>query len=60
MEFAREVSEKHLGERRAERNVPAVKKLTSWPSMDEIVSAAKMELGEIRGHDPISGEIGSC
>ena len=24
----------------------AVKKLTSWPSMDEIVSAVKMELGE--------------
>lgn len=36
-EFVREVSEKRLGEKRAERSQPAVKQLARRPSMDEII-----------------------
>jgi putative transposase len=45
-EFVREISERHLGEKWAERSVPAVKELAKWPSMDEIIMKIKAVLGE--------------
>jgi putative transposase len=45
-EFVREISERHLGEKRAERSVPAVKELATRPSMDEIIQKIKAVLGE--------------
>jgi putative transposase len=44
--FVREVSERHLGEKRAERSMPAVKALALRPSMDEIIMKIKAELGD--------------
>jgi putative transposase len=44
--FVREISERHLGGKRAERDVPAVKELANRPSMDEIVTTIKAELIE--------------
>jgi hypothetical protein len=45
-EFVKGISEKRLGEKRAERNVPAVKALATRPSMDEIIEKIKAELVE--------------
>ena len=45
-EFVREISEKHLGEKQAERSVPAVRALTARPALDEIVVKIKAEFGE--------------
>jgi hypothetical protein len=45
-EFVREVSERHLGKKRSERSMPAVRALTLRPSMDEIVMKIKAELGD--------------
>jgi putative transposase len=45
MEFVSEVSERKLGETRDERNIPAVKKLTSRPLIEEIVTKIEAELG---------------
>ena len=44
--FVREVSKKHLGERKTERNVPAVKMLKMRLPLDEIIDIVKKELGE--------------
>jgi REP-associated tyrosine transposase len=44
--FVREVSERHLGEKRAERSMRAVKVLALRPSMDEIIMKIKAELGD--------------
>ena len=44
-EFVREVSERHLGEKRAERNMPAVKALALRPSMDAIIMNIRAALG---------------
>jgi REP-associated tyrosine transposase len=44
--FVREISERHLGDKRAERCVPAVRALATRPSMDEIVNTIKAELVE--------------
>jgi len=44
--FVREVAERHLGEKRAERSVPAVKELATRPSLDEIINKVKSVLGE--------------
>ena len=44
--FVREISERHLGDKQSERDVPAVKELTSRPSMDVIVKIIKTELVE--------------
>ena len=44
--FVRELSERHLGEKRAERSMPAVKALALRPSMDEIIMKIKAELGD--------------
>jgi putative transposase len=44
--FVREVSERHLGEKRSERSMPAVKALVLRPSMDEIIMKTKAELGD--------------
>ena len=44
--FVQKISKNHLGERRAERDVPALKKLVSNPSLDEIVSTVKTGLEE--------------
>jgi len=48
-EFVRDVSQRHLGEKRAERSMPAVKALALWPSMDEIIMKIKVELGDRAG-----------
>jgi REP element-mobilizing transposase RayT len=45
-DFVREISERHLGEKWAERSVPAVKELAIRPSMDDIIKKIKTELGE--------------
>src|SRR5262245_61687017 len=44
--FVREVSERHLGEKRAERSMPAVKALALRPSMDEIIMEIQAALGD--------------
>lgn len=44
--FVREISERHLGEKRAERSVPAVKELAARPSVDDIINKIKEVLGE--------------
>jgi putative transposase len=44
--FVREVAERHLGEKRAERSLPAVKALALRPSMDAIIMKIKAELGD--------------
>jgi REP-associated tyrosine transposase len=44
--FVRELSERHLGEKRAERSMPAVKALALRPSMEEIIMKIKAELGD--------------
>jgi REP element-mobilizing transposase RayT len=44
--FVREISERHLGEKRAERSVPAVKEQAIRPSMDDIIKEIKIVLGE--------------
>jgi putative transposase len=43
-EFVREISERYLGEKQADRNVPAVKELAIRPAMDEIIKKIKAEL----------------
>ncbi|HEX2768042.1 MAG TPA: transposase, partial [Geobacteraceae bacterium] len=43
-EFVREISERYLGEKRADRNVPAVKELAIRPAMDEIIKKIKAKL----------------
>ena len=45
-EFVREVAERHLGEQRAERSMPAVKALALRPSMDAIIMKIKAALGD--------------
>ena len=45
-QFARKISRRYLGIRRADRNIPAVKMLTSRLSLDEIIDIIKNELGE--------------
>jgi hypothetical protein len=44
--FVREISERYLGEKRAERSIPAVKALALRPSMDDIIMTIKAELGD--------------
>ena len=44
--FVREITEKHLGEKRAERGVPALKGLSVRPSIDDIIQKIKTVLGE--------------
>ena len=44
--FVRDVAERHLGEKRAERSMPAVKALALQPSMDAIIMKIKAELGD--------------
>jgi putative transposase len=44
--FAREISERHLGEKKADRSVPAVKGLATRPSMDDIINKIKTVLDE--------------
>lgn len=44
--FVRDVAERHLGEKRAERSMPAVKVLALRPSMDDIIMQIKAELGD--------------
>lgn len=44
--FVRDVSERHLGEKRAERSMPAVKALALWPSMDAIIMKIQAALGD--------------
>ena len=44
--FVRDVSERHLGETRAERSMPAVKALALRPSMDDIIRTIRAELGD--------------
>jgi putative transposase len=43
-EFVNEISERKLGEKRDERNVPALKELTPRPSIDEIITKIEAEL----------------
>ena len=45
-EFIRAVSERHVGQTRAARNLPAVKALARRPSMDAIIMTIKAELGD--------------
>ena len=45
-EFIRVVSERHVGQTRAARNLPAVKALARRPSMDAIIMTIKAELGD--------------
>ena len=45
-EFIRAVSERHVGQTRAARNLPAVKALACRPSMDAIIMTIKAELGD--------------
>lgn len=44
--FVREITERHLGEKKTERNVPAVKGLAVRPSLDELIIKIKDVLGE--------------
>lgn len=44
--FVREITRRHLGEKKAERSVPAVKGLASRPSLNEIIVKIKTVLGE--------------
>ena len=44
--FVRAVAERHLGAKRAERSLPAVKALALRPSMDDIIRTIKAELGD--------------
>jgi len=44
--FVGEITERHLGEKKAERSVPAVKGLAVRPSIDEIISKVNTVLGE--------------
>ena len=44
--FVRDISERHLGEKQAERSVPAVKALAVRPTLDAIIGKIKAELGE--------------
>ena len=44
--FVKEITERHLGEKKAERSVPAVKGLATRPSIDEIIMKIKTVLGE--------------
>ena len=44
--FVQKVSRQYLGERRVDRNVPAVRKLTPGVSVDEIIDIVKNELGD--------------
>ncbi len=43
-DFVKEISSRHLGEKKADRNVPAVRKL-SRPTLDEIIGAIEKEPG---------------
>ncbi|RLB70352.1 MAG: hypothetical protein DRH04_03780 [Deltaproteobacteria bacterium] len=45
-EFAQKVSRQYLSERRADRDIPAVRKLTPRISVDEIIDIVKNELGD--------------
>ena len=45
-EFIRAVSELHVGQTRAARNLPAVKALARRPSMEAIIMTIKAELGD--------------
>jgi putative transposase len=44
--FVREVTERHLGEKRSERSMQAVKALAPRPAMDAIIMTIKAELGD--------------
>jgi REP-associated tyrosine transposase len=44
--FVREVAERHLGEKRAERSMPAVQGSALRPSMDAIITQIKAALGD--------------
>lgn len=44
--FVRAIAAQHLGGKRAERSVPAVKGLAVRPSMEAIIGTIRMELGE--------------
>lgn len=46
VDFVRDISERHLGEKQSERNIPAVKALASRPSLDRIKSTIKDELSD--------------
>ncbi len=45
-DFARKITKEFLGEKRADRNVPAVRMLTTRLSLDEIIGTVKEKLGE--------------
>lgn len=45
-EFVRDVVERHVGQTRAVRDLPAVKALARRPSMDAIIMTIKAELGD--------------
>lgn len=45
-EFVRDISKRHLGEKRADRSMPAVKALSTRPSLDEILRIIKTELSD--------------
>jgi hypothetical protein len=45
-EFVRNVSERHLGAKCAERSMPAMKALALRLSMDDIIMTIKAELGD--------------
>ncbi len=44
--FVSEIAERHLGEKKADRGVPAVKGLSTRPSIDVIIQKIKTVLGE--------------
>jgi len=47
--FVSAIAEIHLGEKRAERSLPAVKALVVRPSLDQIIGKVEAELGEQDG-----------
>jgi hypothetical protein len=53
-EFVRGVSNKYLGARGADRNVPAVKMLATRLPIDEIIRIVKQELG---GHEDLTRKV---
>lgn len=44
--FVREITDRHLGEKKTDRSVPAVKWLATRPSLKEIIGKVKTVLGE--------------
>ena len=44
VDFVRDISERHLGEKQSERNIPAVKLLARRPTLDRIIKTIKDDL----------------